>query len=62
MLVICIGVTRTTRIAQFTPGTLVRVDVIGRLRPLLQAAERHQIPMTRFKYGTPERCFEPSSR
>jgi hypothetical protein len=31
-LVIYNGVTRATRIAQLAPGTLVRVEVIGRLR------------------------------
>ena len=31
-LVVYNGVTRATRIAKFTPGTLVRVEVIGRLR------------------------------
>lgn len=32
VLVIYNGVTRATRIAKLAPGTLVRVDVIGRLR------------------------------
>jgi hypothetical protein len=32
VLVVYNGVTRATRIAKFAPGTLVRVEVIGRLR------------------------------
>ena len=32
VLVIYNGVTRATRIAQLSPGTLIRVEVIGRLR------------------------------
>ena len=32
VLVVYNGVTRATRIARFAPGTLVRVEVIGRLR------------------------------
>jgi hypothetical protein len=32
VLVIYNGVTRATRIAKLAPGTLVRVEVIGRLR------------------------------
>lgn len=32
ILVIYNGVTRATRIAKLTPGTLVRVEVIGKLR------------------------------
>jgi hypothetical protein len=32
VLVIYNGVTRATRIAKLSPGTLVRVEVIGRLR------------------------------
>ena len=32
VLVIYNGVTRATRIARFAPGTLVPVEVIGRLR------------------------------
>lgn len=32
VLVIYNGVTRATRIAKFAPGTLVRVEVLGRLR------------------------------
>ena len=32
VLMIYNGVTRATRIAKFAPGTLVRVEVIGRLR------------------------------
>jgi hypothetical protein len=32
VLVIYNGVTRATRIARFAPGTLVRVEVVGRLR------------------------------
>jgi hypothetical protein len=32
VLVIYNGVTRATRIAKFAPGTLVRVEVVGRLR------------------------------
>jgi hypothetical protein len=32
VLVVYNGVTRATRVAKLVPGTLVRVDVIGRLR------------------------------
>jgi len=32
VLVVYNGVTRATRIAKYAPGTLVRVEVIGRLR------------------------------
>jgi hypothetical protein len=32
VLVIYNGVTRATRIAKLSPGTLVRVEVVGRLR------------------------------
>lgn len=32
VLVVYIGVTRATRIAKYAPGTLVPVDVIGRLK------------------------------
>src|SRR4051812_25311465 len=32
VLVVYNGVTRATRISKFAPGTLVRVEVIGRLR------------------------------
>ena len=32
VLVIYNGVTRATRIARYAPGTLVRVEVVGRLR------------------------------
>ena len=37
VLVIYNGVTRATRIAQLSPGTLVRVEVIGRLRRAYQS-------------------------
>jgi hypothetical protein len=32
VLVVYDGVTRATRVAKLTPGTLVRVEVIGKLR------------------------------
>ena len=37
VLVIYKGVTRATRIAKLAPGTLVRVEVIGRLRRAYQS-------------------------
>ena len=40
VLVIYNGVTRATRIARFAPGTLVRVEVIGRLQQAYGPAPR----------------------
>ena len=40
VLVIYNGVTRATRIARLSPGTLVRVEVIGRLRRKLSSSPK----------------------
>ncbi len=40
VLVIYNGVTRATRIARLSPGTLVRVEVIGRLRRKFASAPK----------------------
>jgi hypothetical protein len=40
VLVIYNGVTRATRVAKLSPGTLVRVEVIGRLRRAYGAAPK----------------------
>ena len=32
MLVVYNGITRATRIARLAPGTMIRVEVVGRLR------------------------------
>ena len=40
VLVVYNGVTRATRIAKLAPGTLVRVEVIGRLRRAYEPAPK----------------------